>query len=234
MRKKPFIAAVLVIATALLAVPEKMVTAADPGGWRFPFRLTGWGKAGSVDLKTYKCDECGQVHGADFKCIERVPIQECVVGKKKVFDSTIRYEYVSIPEVRYRWKTKWVTREIPCEYCKPVCKTEDGQNCYGTEKWASEDAACSKLHCRIIQPQLEKAPCKYCECEPGETTVKVRYKTCVKEPYTVYRQVKRPICVKLPRYEKVEVPITRHECRDLKCQTCKSCAGAGCASCAAP
>ncbi len=208
---------------------------ADAQSRRFPFSLSRLFRKSSVDLKTHKCDQCGQTHADDAQCIERVPVQECVTGKKKVYDCKIRYEYVSIPEVRYRWITKWVTREIPADYCKPVCKKQDGQNCFGQERWDKQKQVCgTTLLCRSIEPKLEKADCKYCDSAPGKTTIKVRYKTCVKEPYTVYRQVKRPICVKQPRYEKVKVCITRHECRKPDCPSCQSCGGAGCAACASP
>jgi len=211
----------------LFAAQPTIVSAGDGAGWSWPFRLTNLFSKGGIDLKTHTCNECDP----GVECIHRVPVTECVTGKKLVYDSSIRYEYVSIPEVRYRWKKIWVTREIDAEYQKPVCKSEDGQNCFGIEKWDDEDAGCGKLHCRTIDPQLEKAACKHIECETGDTIVKVRYKTCVKVPYTVYRQVRRPICLKEPRYEKVEVPIARHECRGLKCQECDTCGGAGCNSC---
>lgn len=216
----------------LLAVATTGIAGERAGGASSPISLTGWSKPSSVDLDSYTGDACRPLQTPCPQCIERVPVQECVTGKKKVYDCKICYEYVSIPEVRYRWVNKWVTREIPCEYCKPVCKSQEGRKVYGQERWDEQEAACgAKLHCRSIEPMQEKAACKYCGREPGETTIKVHYKTCVKEPYTVYRRVKRPICVKQPRYEKVKVCITRHECRELDCQTCDACRGAGCDSC---
>ena len=196
-------------------------TAAKPGSF-FRNLTRVLGKT-ATDVSAHECNEC-----QDPECIERIPVQECVVGKKKVYDSSIRYEYVSIPEVRYRWKNKWVTKEIPCEYCKPVCKTEQGERCYGTERWDKAKLGCSTQHCKTIEPKIEKQTCKYCGSEPGKTTVKVRYKTCVKVPYTVYRRVKRPVCVKQARYEKVEVFITRYKCKKAGCDRC---GGNGCANC---
>lgn len=224
-----------VVALALLAL---MMASANPlcageprTGFHWPIRLTKWFGKSSVDVSSYECDHCGQIHEAGVECIERIPVSECVKGKKTVYDCKVRYEYVSVPEVRYRWKMKWVTKEIPCEGYKPVCKSEDGQRCYGAERWDEYCADCGEVHCKSIEHKTENAPCKYCDCEPGQTTIKVRYKTCVKEPYTVYRQIKRPVCVKQPRFEKVEVTITRHKCRSYECDTCEDCDGAGCASC---
>ena len=70
-----------------------------------------------------------------------------------------------------------------------------------------------------------------CQTEPGKTTIKVHYLSCVKEPYTVYRQVEKEVGVKQPCYERVDVPITRHVCEHcggLGCefgQQCPDCAG---------
>lgn len=234
LKKKAGTGTMVAILIAILVVAHSaVIVAGEPGsGWRFPLRLTGLFSKSTVDVKSYECDACGQIHGPDVQCIERVPVQECVTGKKKVYDCKIRYEYVSVPEVRYRWKNKWVTKEIPAEYCKPVCTTQDGKHCFGEERWSKNDLGCTKEHCKTIEPKHEKAQCKYCGFEPGETTIKVRYKTCVKIPYTVYRQVKRPVCVKQPRYEKVEVPITRHKCKRGDCRGCDHCDQSGCDACA--
>ena len=231
MRKQSFGVVVQSLAVLLLPILVSTAVAAEPES-RSQIQLTGWSKPSSVDLTPYNGGQCCRLDTPCPECIERVPVRECVTGLKKVYDCKIRYEYVSIPEVRYRWVKRWVTREIPCDYCKPVCKTQDGQNCFGQERWDKQKKVCgTTLHCRSIEQKLEKADCKYCGRAPGETTIKVRYKTCVKEPYTVYRRVKRPICVKQPRYEKVKVWITRHECRTSNCQSCQSCDGAGCQSC---
>lgn len=218
MRVRPFTwTALAATATLFVALPNH-VDAGDP------FHLVGWLTGSRVDVRTHECDDCGGVHDPGASCIERIPIEECVIGKKKLFDSKIRYEYVSIPETRYRWKKRLITKEIPCPYCKPVCKTEDGQHCFGTEVWNKGCAECGELHCKHIEARREKVQHKYCDHKPGETTIKVKYRSCVKEPYTVYRQVKRPVCVKQPYYEKVEVSITRYEC-------CKACNGQGCEQC---
>ncbi|MFQ5733672.1 MAG: hypothetical protein ACE5KM_17175, partial [Planctomycetaceae bacterium] len=231
MRTQSFGVIVQPLAAVVLVVLGTTAVAGDPDG-RSQIQLTGWSKPSSVDLAPYSGSQCCQINTPCEECIERVPVQECVTGKKTLYDCKICYEYVSIPEVRYRWVNKWVTRDIPADYDKPVCKKQDGQNCYGQERWDKQKQACGTTrHCRSIEQKLEKADCKYCDCEPGQTTIKVRYKTCVKEPYTVYRRVKRPICVKQPRYEKVKVWITRHECRKPDCQACSSCGGAGCDSC---
>ncbi len=227
---------------AVLVTTPEQVAAANP------FHLFSLLRGKCGDVHSYECDECGRIECADKECIIRRPIHECIVGKKKVFNCKIKCEYVSIPETRYRWKKRCITEEIPCPYCPPVCSTEEGRNCFGAEKWdkfpiaaRAEDcscdgagvcAACQELHCRHIVPQIEKTEIKCCQqgsCEgccqhaPGETTVKVKYWSCVKEPYTVYRRVKRPICVKQPCYELAEVPITRY--------VCEHCDGAGCHSC---
>ena len=208
--------------TLLVCLPS---TAAAGGpqakGWSFPFGLFGGRKGTPVDLHPHDCDHCGNAGGE--MCIERVPVKECVKGKKKVYHTSIRYEYVSVPETRYRWKKKWITKEVPCDYCKPTCKDDKTDHCFGAERWDKHDLGCGKLHCKSIEPKIEKLPTKQCESKPGKTTVKVHYWSCVKEPYTVYRQVRKPVCVKQPRYIHVKVPITRYEC--------KHCEGAGCDKC---
>lgn len=181
--------------------------------------LTGNGK----DVATHDCDKCGYVHGAGEKCVGRYAVEDCVVGKKKVYDCKVRYEWVSIPETRYHLKKQLVTKKIPCPYCKPVCKTEAGQHCFGQEKWEKFGTKCEQLHCKHIEPQLEKESRKHCEHVKGETTITVKYWSCVEVPYTVYRQVKRPVCVKQPHYEKVNVPVTRY--------VCEHCQGDGCSHC---
>lgn len=188
-----------------------------------PFNLLNLLTGKSVDLKSHECEKCGHAHDKGEHCIERYPVDDVVIGKKKVYDSKIKYEWVSIPETRYHWKKKMITKEIPCPYCKPICVTEEGERCVGQETWEKQCDKCSELHCKHIQPVQEKALRKHCEHTKGETTIKVKYWSCVKVPYTVYRQVKQPVCVKQPRYEKVEVPITRY--------VCKHCKGGGCSHC---
>ena len=194
-----------------------------------PFKLFKLFTGKHVDVKSHDCEECDR--GADGECIVRYPVEECVEGKKEVFDCKTKYEYVSVPETRYYWKKRKITKEIPCPYCHPVCKTEDGQNCFGQEKWEKYDSGCGEIHCRHIEPQIEKTSVKCCEHEPGETTVKVKYWSCVKVPYTVYRRVKQPVCVKQPRYEKVEVPVTRYVCEDCDSDGCEHGDGAVCEKC---
>ncbi len=158
------------------------------------------------------CNQCGHEG-----CIERVPVKECVKGKKLVYDCKVRYEYVSIPETRYRWVNRHITKEVPCPYCMPTCETSEKPHCYETEKWHSSGEAgcggCGQVHCKTCQKQVETLECKQCGRKPGETIAKVRVKTCVKEPYIVYRQVRKPVCVKQPRYEHVKVSVTRYVCK---------------------
>ncbi len=184
-------------------------------------------RGSGTDVHEHECPNCGHTHKTGTDCIKRTPLKECVVAKKKVFDSSIRYEYVSIPETRYRFKKRLITKEVPCKYCKPTCKTEKIDNCVGEEKWDKHESpcGCGELHCKHIEPKIEKLPCKVCGREEGETVATAHYWSCVKEPYTVYRRVKRPVCVKEPRYEKVTIQVTRHVCQD--------CGGAGCTHCAA-
>ncbi len=171
------------------------------------------------------CEQCKK----EF-CIERVPVKKCVKGKKKVYDCKVRYQYVSIPETRYRWVNKCITKDIPACYCKPVCKTKEGSRSYQSEKWEKEGfqtcSGCGGLYCKYCENKTEKAPCKYCDSKPGKTTIRVCYKSCIKQPYTVYRRVKQPVCVKKPRYERVRVSITNYKCRH--------CNGGGCDNCGDP
>lgn len=177
-------------------------------------RLLGWLGVRHADMtQPAECDQCGCSHDAEGPCVERTPVTECRVGKKELHRCEIRYEYESVPETRYRWRMKFVKKEVPCEYCKPVCNSEDVEHCYEAEKWQAEPSACGDLHCKVADPVTEKVPCKHCGQEPGKTVVRVCVFTCVKEPYTIYRRVKKPVCVKQPYYERVEVPVTRHICR---------------------
>ena len=164
-----------------------------------------------------------EVQCAHEGCIERTPVQDCVVGKKEVFKTSVRYEYVSIPEVKYRWEMKCITKEIPCDGCKTVCETEEVEHPYSVERWDKQKTACGELHCKTCEPQSEKLVTKKCKEVPGKTAIKVRYWSCVKVPYTTYRQVKQEVCVKQPRHEKVEVPVTRY--------VCDHCGGLGCGFC---
>jgi len=206
---------------ASIVLVSSTITPANAGN---PFNLISWLTGKGADVRPYECPDCGGGHAEDGPCITRVRVEDCVVGKKKVYDAEIRYEYVSIPETRYRWVNKHITKEIPCEYCKPVCVAEKCVKCYGEEEWIKHsDDGCVSTHCKHIVPKYENVPTKHCEHAPGETTITVHYKSCVKEAYTMYRRVKREVCVKLPRYEKVKVPITRY--------VCENCHGGGCSIC---
>ncbi len=251
MRAKYFFWAMFAALAWSCVVPAKPLFA-DP-----PFNFMSWLTGTGVDVHQYDCDECPP----DTICIERQPVNECVVGKKLLYKSKIAYEWVSIPETRYRWKKMHITKEIDCPYCKPVCNTKESQNCFGMEQWdtsglagacceasvegccddvgCSNGGGCSELHCKNIVRQLEKAECKHCCRAPGETVVKAKVWSCVRVPYTVYRRVKRPVCVKQPCYEKVDVNVTRYICTNCcgvgcgKCgkSACSNCTGNGCPSC---
>lgn len=173
------------------------------------------------------CDTCqGEV------CVQRVPVTECVTGKKLVYDVEKRYEYVTIAETRHRFVTRWVTKEVKCDYCQPYCESYDVDHRYETERWDTQETGCGELHCRSCVAHTEQLPCQHCGRKPGETIVKARVKECVEEPYVVYRQVRRQICVKTPRYEKVNVSVTRHVCCD-QCggRGCNQCGGSACSEC---
>ncbi len=216
MRKTSTPRLAIALAAMLLAAFSRSALAGDLG-W---LNVTNWFKGTKVDVHRPEASkQCGHEG-----CIERVPCEECVTGEKKEWKTTIHHEYVAIPEVRYRWEMKWITKEIPCESgCIPVCKDRPVEHEYESEHWEKYQSGCCELHCKTCEPKTEKLDCKECESKPGKTTVKVHYWSCVKVPYTVYRQVEKEVCVKQPRYEKVEVPITRY--------VCEHCGGLGCKHC---
>jgi hypothetical protein len=226
MRRLTIVFLSLAVTTVLLAMPSRRSWAGELGWLNLANHLKGT----PVDVH---CPESEHQCGHEG-CLERCPVEECVKGEKKVWKSSIRHEYVAIPEVRYKWEMKWITKEIPCDGCKPVSKTDEVNHCYEAERWDKRSEGCCELHCKTCEPKNEKLECKHCECQPGKTTVKVHYWSYVKVPYTVYRQVERDVCVKQPRCEKVEVPITRYEregCDLLGCGHCERCNGKGCAYC---
>lgn len=164
-----------------------------------------------VDVRSYEvCPQCGQTHDCDAECIQRIPVRECVPGKKKLFCGSVHYEYVVVAEVRYRWKMKCIEKEVPADFQEPICKTEDGECANNVQDWDSCDECECKNYCESTKSDPEGVEIKRVECQPGQTTIKVKYKSLVKEPYTVYRQIRRPIAVKQPYYECVDVPITRY------------------------
>ncbi len=167
------------------------------------------------------CNNCGHEG-----CIERTPVQDCVVGEKKVSKTTIHKQYVTIPEVRYRFQMVCVEKEIPAEYCKTVCEPKDVEHAYQAEHWQKQTLPCgAELHCKTCETKCEKLPVQQCKTETGKTTIKVHYWSCVKVPYTVYRQVEKEVCVKQPRTEKVCVPVTRYECEHCNGLGCPLCFG---------
>ena len=170
-----------------------------------------------VDVRSYEvCPDCGQTHDPDGECLQRIPVDDCVVGKKKGYRTLIRYEYVVVAEVRYRWKTKWITKEIPADCEEAMCITDEAVGPNNIQDWQSCDSCEGKVYYSTTKPDPDTAEIKRIECKPGQTSIKVKYKSCVKEPYTVYRQVRRPIGVKQPCYEDVEVPIRRYVGQRLK------------------
>ncbi len=188
------------------------------GDWDWP-NVTHLFKGTPLDVHApAACENCGHEG-----CIERTPVQDCVVGKKEVFKTSIRYEYVSIPETRYRWQLKCITKDIPSEGCKTVCENKEVERPFQVERWDKQQAGCNELHCKSCVTQTEKLDTKVCKEEQGKTKIKVHYWSCVKVPYTVYRQVKREVCVKQPCHEKVEVNVTRY--------VCEHCGGLGCKFC---
>ncbi len=227
MRKLSLIWVVPVVSAMSLMAPPGDLFAAELGWSNLAIALKGT----PVDVHLpQSCDQC-----AKEGCVSRIPVKKCVTGKKKVYDCKVRCEYVTIPEIRYRFVNKMVCEEIPCCYCKPVCKSKDVSRCYESEKWKKYGFGsckdCGGMHCKYCENKVEKVSCKHCGREPGQTTIKVRYRSCVKEPYTVYRQVRRQVCVKQPRYEKVQVPITKYVCRG--CDD-KACHDPGCGECGDP
>jgi len=172
-------------------------------------KISGGPHKTGVDVRSYEvCPECGLSHDPDDECIERIAVPDCVTGKKRMFKSSIHYEYVVVAEVRYRWKTKWIEKEVPADFDEPACKTEEGISPSNAQDWTTSDRCEGRVYCESTKPDPDAVDCKRIECQPGQTTIKIRYKSCVKEPYTVYRQIKRPIAIKQPCYAEVDVPIT--------------------------
>jgi len=190
---------------------------------------------GAVNVKSYECNDCSNDWAKAHRCIKRTPHIQCVEGKKRCEECVIKYEYVAIPEVRYRWRKMLIPKAIPVDGYVPVCKSQETTHCYGQKQWKKQDglvppeqAGCqqscpAEIHCRSVEPKLEKAECKSCDYKPGKTVIKVRFLACVKEPYTVYRQVKRPVCVRHARYVDTKVRVKTYECEKLECSSpCQS------------
>lgn len=187
-----------------LGMLSSTTAAKEPLHFLHHFRWPALGIPRSVD-----CNACGHPHAHGAACVVLASVDDQVIGKKRVDDSSIRYEWATVPETQYRWKKRLVTKEISCEYCKPFCETTQAEQVVVREKWQQEDFPGGEIHCRVQDLQQEAIPVTQCKHEPGETTIKVRFWTTVKEPFTVYRQVKRPVCVKQTRREPATVTVTR-------------------------
>jgi hypothetical protein len=178
---------------------------------RLYYKITG------TDVRSFDVDpDCEVLCDPPSECLQRIPCDDCVRGKKKLFCGSICYENVTVAEVRYRWKTKWITKEVPADFEEPICNTDDQESLHCVEDWKSGQWGECKIHCRSMTPAKETVEQKRIDCQPGKTTVKLCYKSCVKVPYTVYRQIKRPIAIKQPCCEKVEVPVKRYACECLE------------------
>ena len=222
MRKLSVLWVAVAISAMLLLPPQKTFALELP--WS---NLGCMLKHSPVDVPCpQSCDQCS----GEF-CIQRVPVTECVKGKKLVYDAKIRYEYVTIPETRYRFVTRCITKEVKCPACVPTCETTDVCRCYESEQWTTDHLGCGsgQLHCRKCEKKVEKYPCKKCGRKPGEAVVKVHVRECIKEPYVVYRQVKRPVCIKQPRHERTTVKVTRYVCKN--CGGCDQGCGESCGQC---
>jgi hypothetical protein len=206
MRKVSIVGVIAVLAMLPVATNSRVAHAGDWGWLDFSHHCKGTPLDVHLPESEHQCCHEG--------CIERTPVQDCVHGEKEVFKTSIRYEYVSIPEVKYRWQMKCITKEIPCDACKTVCETKEVEHLYEAERWDKQQTGCSELHCKTCETKCEKLDTKICKTEPGKTTIKVHYWSCVKVPYTVYRQVRQEVCVKARCHEKVEVPVTRYVCEN--------------------
>lgn len=216
MRRLSIVGVFAALAALSVAMNSRALYAGD-WGW---LDVTHLWKGTPVDVHApQSCEQCGHEG-----CIERTPVEDCVVGKKKEFKTSVRYEYVSIPETKYRWQMKCITKEIPCDTCKTTCEFKDVDHPYQVERWEKQPTACGELHCKTCEQKVERLPVVTdCKTEPAKTTIKVHYRSCVKVPYTVYRQVRQEVCVKQPYCEKVDVPVTRY--------VCDHCGGLGCGFC---
>ena len=216
MRKVLKLGVFVAVVALPLAFPSRSILAVD-WGW---LNVTHLWKGTPVDVhRPEACEQCGHEG-----CIERIAVEDCAVGKKKEFKTSVRCQCVAIPETRYRWQMKCITKEIPCDTCKTVCEINDVDHAYQVERWEKQPGECGELHCKTCETKIERLPSVTgCKEEPAKTTIKVHYWSCVKVPYTVYRQVPQEVCVKQPCYEKVEVPVTRH--------VCSGCGGIGCCFC---
>ncbi len=215
MRKLAPLSTYAALAIATFAGSATAIRAEEPG------QVTVAGFHGGTPVDVHPAESC---QNCDHEtCIERRRVDDCVTGKMLCYKTSIHKEYVSVPEVRYVWRLKCITKEIPCDVTKTVCKDEEVEHGFETEEWEKHPSECGDIYCKTCKPQTEKLACKRCETAPGKSTIKVHYWSCVKVPYTVYRQVAREVCVKQPCYEKVKVPITRYKC--------EHCHGLGCRFC---
>ena len=148
----------------LLAVPSGTLLAAE-----LPFgNLVGLLGGTHVDMHLPQSSNQCSHEG----CIERVPITECVTAKKEVFDVKKCYEYVTIPETKYRFVTRCVVKEVKCPYCMPYCEAQDVPRCYESETWESTGGGgcggCGQVHCKRCQNKIENVVCQQCGRKHGQ------------------------------------------------------------------
>src|ERR1700676_2633744 len=98
MRKASMPRVFVMLAALSIAFPSHALFAGD-WGW---LNVTHLWKGTPVDVHMPECPkQCGHEG-----CIERLPVTECLTGKKENDKVSLRYEYVAVPEVRYRWQIK--------------------------------------------------------------------------------------------------------------------------------
>ena len=94
MRRRFLCWVLLTLSVTLLAATTGRLPAAELPFDKLGMLLRGTPPDGPVPQS---CDPCGHE-----TCVERVPVTECIAGKKLVYDVKKRNEYMTIPETRYR------------------------------------------------------------------------------------------------------------------------------------
>ena len=89
MRKVSLLGIFVAVVALSFSFPSRSLLAAD---WNWLNVTHLWGGT-PVDVhQPQACEQCGHEG-----CVERTAVEDCVVGKKKEFKTSIRCEYVSIP-----------------------------------------------------------------------------------------------------------------------------------------